>query len=982
MKKFDCFISYKVEANDKFADELESNLKGNNFSVFRDTTGLLVGDKWSTKLFESLSNSKYVIALFTEDYIQRIEYGDQDDKNYIIKELNWAIEQEKLIPIGIGIKKSDIIDRCSSIVNKLSASQFIELEAKSTGTTQELVRQFIGKFIEDTRYSPQPTHLINTYSKIELTSEQAYLKFNMPWGVTEALDFKNQLVNKPLKQPIDNVVIAKFDLCGRFGNKISPESAYDSLQKAARKGIREAFFELGLLFEFGGTILGYNNDKAIDYYEKAHDCGYLPATIRFAMLLDTKSTNKENSPASFLNDNYQLNQSEALISKALKEAQELHALGDAIGSYWYARCLILLKKSTTEALDILDKLANDGHIPALEFLGCEFQKNDCIWEQDYHKSLDYLERGEELGSCSMRDSLASFYLESEYKVKDKEQYIDFGLRKHQENIELNYHSSSYSLAWALLNEDSLSHYRDDHQVRLMLINGADFGDRECQNMLSQHLIKDEEKAEAIEYLAKAAKNGQLDAMHQYACWLIDEREINNDDLTQAFTLFKLLHEKDDTRALLGLGLIAVLKENNLDIDKYFSISLTATSQINFYELACKFAQYNGKAALILLELGIQLKDIHCMSWMAALCVGGPDVDEGNNISRISSLINYAEINYGRAEQLLARINTITMMFLEENCEMIPHLSSFFSFNIEAVKSKIAFFKFMVACEETLNKSEPYTCLAQYKKLTIGEFKKSHLNFLPRNVTFQFQTVHGLKVALFNHLLKADYDNDSYLKEAICYYGISENCILTLEHKAKLFYDNLQFSIYHTELFDEFWYMYEIIRTKGEHHSWSWFKPALTKIFNRVLDIAFENRQLKKSAQNVDIDLPKLNERQEKLMAIMLIDGHFALSSGRISPPTWKKGSLNTYLLQFLTHCARIDSRYSVTALIKIFDFYYNNRCFRNGGGLNDFLSADTVINSLKSYAEHKHKEAMGLVNSERFRVFCSNDVPKDRGLPF
>jgi hypothetical protein len=50
--------------------------------------------------------------------------------------------------------------------------------------------------------------------------------------------------------------------------------------------------------------------------------------------------------------------------------------------------------------------------------------------------------------------------------------------------------------------------------------------------------------------------------------------------------------------------------------------------------------------------------------------------------------------------------------------------------------------------------------------------------------------------------------------------------------------------------------------------------------------------------------------------------------------------------------------------------------------MEQFFSAEEVISRLKLSAKHKRKDAIDLVNSEKFRLFSSKYEPKINDIPF
>lgn len=219
------------------------------------------------------------------------------------------------------------------------------------------------------------------------------------------------------------------------------------------------------------------------------------------------------TPTDFLSKKYEINKKDSLLSKAAAQAK---GTADVLGQFWYAWCLIELKNDLELATSILKTLAKDSFIPALEYLGWQLTSNQGQLEKDYSHGFEYLCAAEELGSCYARDLMASMHLESGFEKSAITQVTEIGITHHQQNIELNYHASTYALAWALLNEEHLSGYKDKQQIQTMLKKAADFGDRDSQFTLGQFLREQCDMEQALAYLEKAALRNHIRAMEDYA----------------------------------------------------------------------------------------------------------------------------------------------------------------------------------------------------------------------------------------------------------------------------------------------------------------------------------------------------------------------------------------------------------------------------------------------------------------------------------
>jgi hypothetical protein len=465
---FDCFISYKVGADDTLAYDFATFLKDDDFTVFIDKKALLPGQKWADELKKSMAQSSYALAFFTTDYLARIEEGNADGQNFIIEELNWAINDNKLIPISIGLPVNEIEGKCTHWVNGLKGLQFLYFEDKNAVDNQTILNQ-INKLIRlHQKTNANKFSFVASSDTSQLTSEQAEV-----------------LENKFLKAPLDYVVLARFYLTGRFGVKISPEVAHEHLLIASRSDCREAFYELGLLYEATDTIYGDNEDKAVQYYTAAHDSGDIRATFRLALLFDDNVENI-NSPTSFLKKKYAIehaNQFASVIFSKESSYSELTTIEK------YAYCQMQLHANSNEssyaaAITEMNELASSGLINAAYWLG-EFYSQPIRASNHISNALNFLHAAEEQGCVDARELIASINLEEEYSDLSFEQNIQFGIKKHQENIRLNFYDSAYALAWVCRQQAKVrEHITQDEEISF-LKKAAAFGHKNCVDMLNE-----------------------------------------------------------------------------------------------------------------------------------------------------------------------------------------------------------------------------------------------------------------------------------------------------------------------------------------------------------------------------------------------------------------------------------------------------------------------------------------------------------------
>ena len=119
--KYDCFVSYRKGNDSTIASDIAAHLQRLGLKVFIDTSELLPG-KFSPQLESSIKEATYVVALFTRDYVERIEQGHNFNRNFIIEELNWAINSKHctLIPVIVGMDMEEVFERCRPYVPNLS----------------------------------------------------------------------------------------------------------------------------------------------------------------------------------------------------------------------------------------------------------------------------------------------------------------------------------------------------------------------------------------------------------------------------------------------------------------------------------------------------------------------------------------------------------------------------------------------------------------------------------------------------------------------------------------------------------------------------------------------------------------------------------------------------------------------------------------------------------------------------------------------
>ncbi|WP_351018402.1 TIR domain-containing protein [Shewanella sp. AC91-MNA-CIBAN-0169] len=610
---FDCFVSYKVGADDALAHDFASFLKNDDFTVFIDKKGLLPGTNWANELQQAMHNSNYVLAFFTEDYLARIEHGNNDGQNFIIEELNWALKDKKLIPISVGVPVNVIEEKCSEWVTELNGIQFIHFEDKDSVHFQTILNQ-LNKLIRiKNKKSPLPSTSSTHVNIHELNSQQAYLKLSMPWPVNEALKYKVELENKFLKESIDYVVLAKFNLLGRFGIKIEPEIAYQYLQKAALTDCREANFELGVLYGFEDTKYGGDEDKATEYYTKAHQAGDIRATYRLAKLFDDNIENS-NCPTQFLKNKYGIVDSNEFMNHIFEQSANYTSFNLA-EKYSYFLAQLHANKNKEQAIEEIHQLASKGYLDAVYWLGYKYSKNDSEVAQNTQKSLTYLHAGDEQGSTGCRRYLASIYLETEYRTLGFEENIPSGIEMHLQNISLNSFDSAHDLAWVLENRPELqTHISIDEQIDF-LEKAVDFGQLNCRGFLAKAYIKTKHLSLGT-FAIKSAQQGYFEPTSLLLAKFSKDTDLDGiileDDYLKLYALVKKeIQAASPKRALnLNIALMNLAMYNNrlqdaLDLVELISEENKKEGACYYYakQVALKGYSYSQRLVFELLKKG-------------------------------------------------------------------------------------------------------------------------------------------------------------------------------------------------------------------------------------------------------------------------------------------------------------------------------------------------------------------------------------------
>ncbi|MGI2174567.1 TIR domain-containing protein [Shewanella ulleungensis] len=644
---FDCFVSYKVGADDALAHDFANFLKNDDFTVFIDKKSLLPGTNWAAELQQSMRNSNYVLAFFTEDYLARIEHGNNDGQNFIIEELNWALKDKKLIPISVGVPVNVIEEKCSKWVTELNGIQFIHFDDKASVHFQTILNQ-LNKLIRiNNKKSPFPPTSSTHININELNSQQAYLKLGMPWPVNEALKYKADLESKFLKEPIDYVVLAKFYLHGRFGIKIDPEVAYQHLQKSALTNCREANFELGMLYEYEDNKYGCDEDKATEYYTKAHQAGDIRATFRLALLFDENIENS-NCPTQFLKNKYGIENSNEFMNHILEQKSN-YASFNLAEKYSFCLAQLHANENKEQAIEEMHQLASKGYLTAVAWLGYEYSKNDSEVVQNTNKSLTYLHAGDEQGSTWCRQHLASIYLETEYRAFGFEENIPLGIEKHLQNISLNSFDSAYDLAWVLQNRPELQkHVSMDEQIDF-LEKAVGFGQLNCREYLAKAYIKTKHLSLAA-FTIKSAQQGYFEPTRlllvEFAVDTNFKGVISENDYLTLYALVKKEIQSASTKPAVVLNIMLMnfamhynRLQDALDLVELISINEEHKKEGTCYyyakEVALKGVCYSQRLVIELLKKGaiyeenseadffekIKVKEKNSAKWLLGILFG-------------------------------------------------------------------------------------------------------------------------------------------------------------------------------------------------------------------------------------------------------------------------------------------------------------------------------------------------------------------------
>ncbi len=483
---YDCFVSYRKGNDSTIASDIAAHLQRLGLKVFIDTSELLPGE-FSPQLESSIKEATYVVALFTRDYVERIEQGHNFNRNFIIEELNWAINSKHctLIPVIVGMDMEEVFERCKPYVPnepKLSDYQAFCFHEPLPEDFYRDISDDIFR-LERKRYKRKGQSSEGQSELIAAESpEDIYHKFLLPWPTDEALAYKAALESKIVKSDMEHVHLALFYLKGRFGIKINNQKAIENLQAAAGRGCKEALYELGLMYHYGDSNLGINEEKACGLYLQAYEKGCVEAVFPLSYLFDSEIENTQ-CPTAFLKQKYNM-EVENPYDKIIQAMGEHFSELNCAQQFGYLAHYTWPPGMPEQALQQFSKLHESNYIPTLLYFGeCFLYGNakNKPFQQNIARGLEMLAKAESMGCCHARYVLAEFHLDSDFKDSGVIQSREVAFREHTENIELGYHSSAIAVYWEATNTDNCPYDKKTSFGWLKI--GADDGHALCLNQI-------------------------------------------------------------------------------------------------------------------------------------------------------------------------------------------------------------------------------------------------------------------------------------------------------------------------------------------------------------------------------------------------------------------------------------------------------------------------------------------------------------------
>lgn len=117
MKNYDAFLSYASE-NEKLANEIVGGLKSKGFNIWYAPLNLSVGDKLLDSLEEGMKISSNSILLISKEYLSKPWTNFEMD----IIMRNHIERGKKVLPLWLGVTKSEVEERHSSLCGLFSVS--------------------------------------------------------------------------------------------------------------------------------------------------------------------------------------------------------------------------------------------------------------------------------------------------------------------------------------------------------------------------------------------------------------------------------------------------------------------------------------------------------------------------------------------------------------------------------------------------------------------------------------------------------------------------------------------------------------------------------------------------------------------------------------------------------------------------------------------------------------------------------------------
>lgn len=119
--KFDVFISYAKEDNEKFVRPLAEELKNLGFKVWYDEFELSVGDSLRRKIDQGLSNSRYGVVVLSTSFFA---------KNWPQYELDGLVAREiqgskVILPIWHKVSKDEVLSYSPTLADKVALNSSI-----------------------------------------------------------------------------------------------------------------------------------------------------------------------------------------------------------------------------------------------------------------------------------------------------------------------------------------------------------------------------------------------------------------------------------------------------------------------------------------------------------------------------------------------------------------------------------------------------------------------------------------------------------------------------------------------------------------------------------------------------------------------------------------------------------------------------------------------------------------------------------------